>query len=168
MNLFSFLPWLPLAAAFSVGGLAGGFFMDALSGVQIADLQATHAAAQTVAAHADLARWQAASARADAAETRLQHAETLRQQTLKEKKHELPPLTTGRLCLAGPALRLLNGDSAPGLRLDRLPETAGQPAAPDGSFATDTDVGTWILDASEQYEHCRSSRQALIEWWPHD
>ena len=157
--------WLSLALAFLAGGIVGGVFTNAVRTAQIADLTAAHAAQQTAVAQIGLQRWQAAAARADAAETALAQQTAVRQQTLKETKHALSALTTDHLCLSGAAVRLLNG---PGLRLDRLPEPAGQPDAAAEPFATDTDLGAWILDATDAFEHCRALRQALIDWESRD
>lgn len=164
MNPFSSSRWLPLVAAFLVGGFVCGAFIDAIRLAQIANLKAGHATQEAAADRAALDRWQAAQVRADAAETKLAQADAFRQKTLQEKTHELPALTTGRACLAGPAVRLLNG---PGLN-GRLPETASQPAAAAAAFASDTDVAGWIAVAQDAYGRCIDTRQALIDWVPHD
>jgi len=159
------LSWrgLSLALAFLAGGFVGGVFTNAVRTAQIADLRAAHATEQAAVAQIGLQRWQAAAARADAAQAALAQQTARQQQTLKEKKNALPALTTGRLCLSGPAVQLLNG---PGLRIDRLPKTAEEPDAAAGPFASDTDLGTWVLDAGDAFEHCRALRQALIDWDP--
>jgi hypothetical protein len=152
---------LPLALAFIAGGFACGVFINAVRTAQIAGLEAAHAAQQTAVAHASLQRWQAAAARADAAESRLAQQASITQQTLKEKQRGLSSITTGRPCLSGPAVGLLNGT---GLRLSAVPAPAGPPDPAAAAFASDTDVGGWIAAAQSQYEQCRDTRQALIEW----
>lgn len=90
----------------------------------------------------------------------------VRQQTIdqlsKEKRNALQKVTTGRACLGGPALRLLN--TAPGLTVADLPPATGSAAAEDGAAASDTNIATWATDVGAQYETCRNRLDALIDW----
>lgn len=96
-------------------------------------------------------------------------------QLKSEKLHAIALATTGRLCLNGPALRLL--DQAPGINLRRLPPAPGSAAAAGGSaapaggdgdadaeYASDTQAALWIAEAGARYEVCRARLDALIGW----
>lgn len=83
----------------------------------------------------------------------------------KDKRDALDSLTTGRLCLDGPALQLL--DSAPGLSVADLPAATGGAAATGaaaGAYSSDRDVARWAVDAGAAFEVCRSRLDALIDW----
>lgn len=100
--------------------------------------------------------------RGDALTTTLAQRQAWIDQLTREKRHAVSTVTTGRACLDGPALRLLDG--APGLRVAHLPPTASGAAAADAPIATDTDITGWSLDAGAQYETCRARLDALIDW----
>lgn len=80
---------------------------------------------------------------------------------LQETHNALKTATTGRPCLGGAALRVL--DHAAGLRPPAVPAGALQAAAagpaadpPDGdAYASDADVAGWIATAADLYEQCR-------------
>lgn len=94
-------------------------------------------------------------------------AATARQaRQLKETQDALKAATTGRPCLGGAALRLL--DQSAGLRpaagasilpAGALQDAAARPAADSahqgGDYATDTDIAGWVAVARDLYEHCR-------------
>lgn len=119
-------------------------------------------ASQTQAAEAATARLQAAIERGDALQTRVAAEETARAQITQEKTDALRRLTTGRACLGGPAVRLLNG---PGLKPGAVPEAPGQPAGAAAAFATDTDVGLWAAGAIRAYDTCRGRIDALNDFF---
>ena len=93
-------------------------------------------------------------------------------QLAREKRDAINKVTTGRACLGGPALRVLN--SAPGLSVRGIAPTVGGTAAAGAAAAaytdigdivsTDTDIATWAVDAGAQYEVCRARLDALIDW----
>lgn len=103
---------------------------------------------------------QTAQDRGDALTTTLAQRQASIDQLTREKRHAVSTVTTGRACLDGPALRLLDG--APGLRVAHLPPTASGAAAADAPIATDTDITGWSIDAGAQYETCRARLDALI------
>lgn len=100
-------------------------------------------------------------------------------QLTQEAQRGIKTATTGRACLGSAAIRVLN--SAPGMSTQLAPasgaaaahgatvapaDNAGS-AAPDSGdeFATDTQVGEWAIDATAQYETCRSRLDKLIDWY---
>ncbi len=181
---WGFLSWgLPLAALL-VGAAGGGWGAWQLGRAplhtELAALRVAHAEAARLAALAGARRLQVAREHGDALATELATVLTTNDQLAQEKTHALQRAATGRTCLTGPALRVLN--SAPGLRvagLDGLPApepaaaAAGAAAAADTHqpandpaerVATDADIGTWALGAGAQFEACRSRLDALIDW----
>ncbi|MCK9987618.1 MAG: hypothetical protein AzoDbin1_04090 [Azoarcus sp.] len=133
--------------------------------------QVREAAARDQAAIAEHAsrRLLEAQARGDELTTQLHVANRAAMLTQEKLDEALRRATTGRACLSGPALRLLDG--AHGLRVD-VPEPARGPAATDGAapadpgelVASDTDVARWIARAGLQYDECRRRLDALIGW----
>lgn len=119
---------------------------------------------------------QVSAARADDLETLKQarrHGDTLTLQlqvtesnlTQKEKAlHDaLRTQTTGRACLTGRVVSLLNNAGTTD-HADALPAPASSPAATDESAASDTDVAQWAANARAQYDICRARLNALIDW----
>lgn len=92
----------------------------------------------------------------------------------EEKNREIKNLTTGRPCLGGAAVRLLNAGPG-GFRLGgpvpeaagiAVPATAGSAADPDSEgYATDTDVGFWIAGCQRSYNTCRARIQAIADFY---
>ncbi|MEO8120067.1 MAG: hypothetical protein ABI606_12195 [Rhodoferax sp.] len=118
---------------------------------------------------------QSTQVRGDALTTLLAKRQTSIDQLTREKRDAVSKVTTGRACLGGPALRLLN--SAPGLSVSGIAPAASSAAAADGAAAahtdndsdnalvsTDTDLAGWAIDAGAQYEICRARLGALIDW----
>lgn len=154
------------------------------------ELRATQArASQAEAALAETERLRAAG---DALTHRLAAAEAARATAYKERDDAILRATTGRPCLRGDALRVLDG--APGLSLAHLPGAAGSAAAAHAAAAadpaaagagagapgaaergadtgadtsatvTDTGAARWMLAAGQQYEACRARLDALIDF----
>lgn len=141
------------------------------------------AGAWTVALHKDrtIANMQREAAtqlmrQADATSMRLYQAQTLgdrltrdlaaarrsAQQLSKERDHAIAQATTGRVCLDGAALGVLDG--APGITL-HLPDAAsGTDGAHADRVATDTDVGHWTVAAGGEYAECVRRYHGLIDW----
>lgn len=82
------------------------------------------------------------------------------QKLTQEKNHALRQLTTGRPCLGGAAVRLLNHAST-----GPLPDPGPEPLPADAAFATDTDVGEWIADAQAAYDTCRSRINGIAAFY---
>lgn len=150
-----------IAAAVALLTALGWGIDHARQNAALADLKAQHAEAAAQAEAAARSRLQAAMTRGDVLFKRLASAEATRKTTEEETQREIKRLSTGRACLGGAAVRLLNG--AAGLR-PGLPEAARRPAATDAAFATDADVGQWAAAARGQYEQCRGRLDALIAW----
>jgi len=129
--------------------------------VEIERLERTHAdqrASDAVAAADEIA---AAQQRGDTLAARVAAAETTRDTALQETQHALRKVTTGKPCLSGPALRLLNGTAG----LAAVPAPAGQPAGADAAFATDTDVAEWAAHARRSYDTCRGRLDAVRDFY---
>ena len=150
------------ALTFVAGLLLGGGAVHGLNGAQIAALEAAHAKAQRAAAAAAVERLTAAQARGDALTTDLLAARA-EADTLQEQLHEaLARQTTGRPCLGGGALRLLDRATQPARG---LPAPAGRPAAADAEpVATDTQVAGWAAHAYHRYAECARRLDALIDY----
>jgi hypothetical protein len=145
------------------GGMLIGLQMErGRHRAEVAELRASTAEDQRLAAGAAMQRLQEAQARGD--QLTLQVAERERQITTltKEKRDALRQATSGRACLGTAALRVLDG--AAGLRVADMPEAASSAVAADARIATDSDIGGWALDAGAQYESCRERLDALIQW----
>ncbi len=129
-------------------------------------------------------------ARADALVTRTVQQQLQIDSLRKERQHEIARATTGQPCLRDAALRVLEHDT-PGIRL--VPEPASAAAAApaaaaaaagndaagadgtglgtadtagtaDQRFATDTQVGGWIVAAGAAHKACVQQLDALIDW----
>lgn len=116
---------------------------------------------------------QAANARGDEFSRTLLKQQDQIIQLKSEKLHAIALATTGRPCLGGSALRLL--DQAPGIDLRRLPPATGSAAAAGGAtaadggdadteYSSDTQAALWIAEAGARYEVCRARLDALIGW----
>lgn len=157
------------SATFGAGFFAGTTLTRAHYVAGIADLK-TRRAAERESAARGLA---AAVERGDRLAGRVLLAETALQTLEQEKQHALRRVTTGRPCLGGAALRVLDGAPGPGLA---LPAPAGRAAAKDGAAAadsgsgagrdaTDLDVGLWIAHARRAYDVCRGRIDALADFY---
>lgn len=186
--------WL-LAGAFAAGSALGGAASWQLGRAPLrmenADLREAHAESVRKAVSAAAQRVQTAQTRSDNLGAQLSAQLTANAKLTEEKTRALQSATTGRACLSGRALGVLNG--AAGIRVagagvpapqPRAAAAGGAPAAPahaaaaDGAQpqlpaaraqepaleATDTAVAIWIATAGQQYEGCRERLNALIEW----
>lgn len=160
-------PWVAYVI-FAVGlglGSSGAWLLGrAPLQVQLARQATAHAGSQTAAAQLAAAVLQGAQARGDALTVGLLNQQTQIDQLKTEKRDAIKQATTGRPCLNGPALRLLDG--APGLSVRDLPPSTGGAAAAGEPVASDTDVAVWIVDAGAAFEVCRARLDALIDWTP--
>lgn len=149
--------------ALAGAALGGAELMANHKNAEIADLRASHSAAQARTAQDALYRLQDANRRGDALAARAAAAESLSQTQTEEKNDAIRRLTAGRPCLGSAAVRLLNQPA--GLKPAAMPETARQPAGADAAFATDTDVGLWANTARRQYDTCRGRLAAVAEFF---
>ena len=78
-------------------------------------------------------------------------------QLTKEKNNALRQLTTGRRCLDGAAVRVLNATA--------VPDPVAESVQPDAAFATDTDVGEWIVGAQQSYDTCRARIDGIAAFY---
>ena len=159
--------WLFVAAVIFLTGFGLGW---GLNGTRLnADIDRLKLAQQTAIADAaqasEIRLTLAAHRNAEIAE-KLSAAENRLITTEREKNDALKKLTTGRACLAAPAVRLLNGQPA-GLQFKAtsLPAPQPQPLPEDARFATDTDVGQWIAGCQRYYDTCRERIDALREFY---
>ena len=150
---------LVAALIFAAGWLAEGWRKDA----EIGRLERAHAEERARDAEAAAEDIAAAVKRGDALAARVAAAETARDTALEETRDALRKVTTGRPCLSGPAVRLLNDPA--GLR-QPVPAPAGQPALADAAFATDTDVALWAAAARRSYDTCRGRLDAIADFYP--
>jgi prophage endopeptidase len=172
-NVLSFgLPVLVWCLGLALGAWLGWTLGRAP--VQLQLEQARTERAELQAAQSETARLQAlaaarglqdAQARGNALSANLLGREAQIRTLTREKNDALKNLTTGRACLSGAAVRVLNGAAEPepaGLEL--VPQTPGGAAATGGAFATDADVGHWAVAARADFETCRQRLDALIDW----
>jgi len=147
--------------AFSAGSGASWFVTDAVLSEQIAKMEGDHATEKAAAEKVYRERFMAKQALGDTLSDRLAQTESHLTQKTKELSHALSKVTTGRACLNGAAVRLLNNtdnDSS------AVPQTTGSSTAEDAAVATDTDIADWIGSAKGQYESCRARLGALIDF----
>jgi hypothetical protein len=111
--------------------------------------------------HAALQAQQAAQMRGDTLTRSLLQQQSQIDVLKQEAHHAITQATTGRTCLGGAALRVLN--SAPGITVD-LPTPASGVAAAGEPSSTDTDIAIWVADTGAAYEVCRARLDALIDW----
>lgn len=140
--------------------------------VELAQVDRDHARQQLRASEEAITRLQIANARGDELTLTLLKREDQINKLSREKHDAIAKATTGRPCLGGPALRLLN--SAAGLNVAGMPSAHSGPVATgaaaaahsddQGLIATDADITGWSIDAGAQYEVCRGRLDALIEW----
>lgn len=157
------LPIVICGALFFMGAAGAAALVSAHKNAEIETLKRTHAEAEAAAAAAALERLRQAQARGDELAQQLAAAETTLQTQAEEASREIARLTTGRRCLDGAVVRLLNAPSQ-GIRLGAVPPAAGQPAAADGAAASDTDVAQWARVCRTGYDTCRARLDALIDY----
>lgn len=158
-----------IAGAFALGSAGGGFASWHLGRAplesEIAQLKEDNAEAIRLAAIASSKRLQDAKESSDQLTKKLAVAEVENRTLSKVKTDEIKAQTTGRACLDAGALRVLS--TAPGLTVAApagVPQASGSPVDAGGSVATDSNIGTWAIEAGEHYETCRARLDALIAW----
>jgi len=129
--------------------------------IKVSRLESTHAKQQAAAETAARQRLESAQAQGDRLSARLSDTESALNKKTLEVSREVARLTTGRPCLDGRVVGLLN---RPAPNAGPLPQAAVAPDAADGTVATDTDVAGWIGNAKGQYATCRARLAALIDF----
>lgn len=148
-------------ACFAAGWLVEGWRLGGeIARIEraVAEQRAKDAAAAADEIRAAVQRGNDLAARTAAAENALTIAH-------REKADAIRRLTVGRPCLDRAAVRLLD---QPAGGAAAVPAAAGQPAAADAAFATDTDVGIWIGEARRAYDTCRGRIAALADFFAQD
>lgn len=148
-----------VVACIALGWFANGWRKDA----QISRLEAVQAQATKTAAEQFAQRLQGAVARGNALTAQLDQAQKDIDQLTQEKQDAIRRTTTGRPCLNSAAVRVLNNPAS--IQPVGVPSAASQPAADDGSFATDTDVGLWIGTCERSFNTCRARLQAVADFF---
>lgn len=164
MNLIP--PWVypaGLAIAAVIGAAIGAGAATVIKDGEIADLRRSQAQANERAATRNIARLQVANARGDALTNQLLAARAEADAAQEQLHAALSRVTTGRACLGGGALRLLDGASV-GIRADLPPPAGGTVAADASDVATDTQVAGWAADANHRYTECARRLDALIQF----
>jgi hypothetical protein len=131
---------------------------------QLAELRATHSETARLQALAAARTLQAAQQHGDTLTHALAQRQTQIDQLTTEKHHALARLATGRACLSGAAVRVLNHSATDAAGPEPVPETPSGAADAGGAFATDADVGHWAVDARARFDACRARLDALIDW----
>ena len=145
---------------FGAGWTVEGWRKDA----EIARINERHQADQARATSETLGRVTAANKRSDGLAEQLAKAEQTRQTLAQEHYREIQRLTTGRACLSGAVVRLLNEPAD--LRINRaLPQAIREPLRDDAPAATDTDVALWAELARRSYDTCRARLQAIADFY---
>ncbi|NTZ82373.1 hypothetical protein FCJ61_04905 [Burkholderia metallica] len=129
----------------------------------IADMKTDQAAAAQRAETSARKHLEAEQKRGDILSTKLAQTETALNQKTLEASRALARLTTGRTCLDGRVVRVLNGTDT-NSAADDVRATASTPDAANEPAATDTDVAGWINHAKGEYETCRARLGALIDF----
>lgn len=175
----AFVPrWILWALVFAAGAASGAQLVAWSKNAELATLRETHAQAAERAEQAARTALQDAQDRGDEITHQLHSANRAAMLVQEKLDEQIRQATTGRRCLDGAALRLL--DSAPGIARAGVPETAREPAAAhaasaaadpalDGiedasAAAADTDVALWARAAAGQYAECVRRFDALIDW----
>ena len=148
-------------ATLSFGG--GWFSEHWRAGEQIARIEQLHDAGIARANGDALLRLTAAQLRNDRLAEDLAVAENALIQTAQEKDHAIRRNTAGRPCLGSAAVRVLNGTETPAAAA--VPQAGSEPVPADATFATDTDVGTWIAHAQRSYDVCNGRLGAIADFY---
>lgn len=137
-----------------------------LQAAQFAQEQAEQDQAAADIAQIGLQRLQRAQDEADRIDADAQHRVQRQQRQLQELKNALKTATTGRPCLSGAAVGLLNSaQQTDTLPADTMPNAPPALAESTAQVATDTDIADWIAHAQQQYDLCRGRIDDLNRWW---
>lgn len=157
------------ALIFAAGWLANGWRHSA----EMSQLETEHARAESLAAKANAKTLAAANNRADALQSELSAWQQTLSAYAQEKTNEIARLATGRRCLDGALVRVLNqptggrlGGSVPQAAGGLVRPTTGTGAdSDDGAFATDADIAAWANQCRHRYDTCRAHRDAIRSFY---
>ncbi|MCL2524571.1 MAG: hypothetical protein FWF20_11765 [Betaproteobacteria bacterium] len=159
---------LPIAllAVFAAGALIGGDVAGRTYREKIAVAEAAYEKDRRVAAESvalALTALREKEAEGEKLAARQLELEATGRKLEKEKNNALKKLTTGRPCLDGATVRLLNASADPaGKRsLSAHPADALEAAT---AFATDTDIALWANHVRFRYDACRGRIDAIREF----
>lgn len=151
------------ALIFMAGWTVEGWRKDA----EIDRMHRAYAEERTRAATQAAAELKAAVDRGNALAARVTAAESTRDIALQETQDALRKVTTGKPCLGGAAVRLLNHsvDTANMPTATSQPAGAAAAAATDSDYVSDTDIALWAAFARRSYDTCRGRIDALNEFF---
>jgi hypothetical protein len=144
---------------FAAGWVTEGWRKD----TEISDLKTTQAAAESRDVQAAIGRLTTANKRADELQNRLAAAQVTIDLLAEEKSLATRQLTVGRRCLDGAAVRMLNNTAS--LEPAAVPAAAGESLRADAAFATDTDVGLWVIQCQRGYKTCSGRLDAIADFY---
>jgi hypothetical protein len=148
------------SALFAAGWAVEDWRMSA----EISDLKAQQAESDRQVTALNTQRLVEGIRRGEALQTRVANNENQLEQLTQEKSRETQRLTTGRPCLGGAAVRVLNARTLPA-STGAIPETASDPLSANDGFASDTDIGLWIGQAQRAYDACRGRLNAIADFY---
>ena len=154
-----------LISIFMIGsGLLSGWWMTQLHyRAEVAALKQSYAEAGSAAASAALARLQRATQKGDELAAQVAASDAKRIQLAEEKDREINRLATGRACLSGDLVRLLNGSGSPGLRLPEAPRLALDADTAVAAYPDDRGLKTVSEDRGQMTEDSRlPARSAAV------
>lgn len=155
--------WLVALVAAALGAAGAGGLARNHYRAEIADIHTAQAEGEAAAERFAREWLTDAHAHGDRLSADLARAESALNQKTMEVDRALRRLTTGRPCLDGPAVQLLNRTytlaTAPA-----VPSAASTSDAAGGAVATDTAVGEWINLAWSRFETCRTRLDKLIDY----
>lgn len=146
-------------ACFAGGWLVEGWRMSA----EIIGLKAEQKAAESRTAQQNLADLIAARRRGDMLQRQLTDTESRLDAASQEKNDAVRRLSVGRRCLDSSVVRVLERPA--GLKPSGVPTPPGEPDASDARFATDTDVGLWIVQCKRAYQTCQGRLGAIANFY---
>lgn len=147
------------ALIFAAGWQVEGWRKDA----EIDRIERDHAEQRADDARAAAEVITAALKRGEDLLVRLAAAESTRDIALQETQDALRKVTTGKPCLSGAAVRLLNESNGLKAAVPAVP--SGEPARADAAVATDTDVAQWVAYAIRSYDTCRGRLDAIGDFY---
>jgi prophage endopeptidase len=144
---------------FAAGWVTEGWRKDA----EIDRIKLAHANERADAERATAAVITAALKHGNELAARVTAAESTRDTALQETQDALRKITTGKPCLSGAAVRLLNDSNGLKAAVPAVP--SGESARADAAVATDTDVAQWVAYAIRSYDTCRGRLDAIGDFY---
>ena len=157
-------PLLALAVGAGTGAWGGYTLGRAPLLVQVADMRGAQAEVAKLQALASARALQQAQQRGNALTNQLAVRQNQISNLQKDRHAFLAQVLSGRACFGADAVRVLNGTTHPANGPVDLPSTTSSPAAAPATFATDADVGHWVVAARALFEQCRARLDSLIDW----